>query len=279
MAAAGSWSVLGIAAWAGLWASQLAGYLGLVWGVGGSSPDITRTVGMILTDGGYVVLLLATVTLIALWQWGKSPRWKLLCAWLSGVSLALAGGVAGVVAVPSPAPSIWLGRSSRRRCCEHAIRPDHPRRHRHRSPQPPVRTVAPRRRLEDRRRPRPRLPHHRVDARRLPPRHPHRLVGARGRLGRNRVPHVRFVRHSPPAEDPSPTTKRLVRATGAQSWSTAERGCRSSATPANTATTPPAEEPHHALPEDHVLDELRRRNEQSQAAAKATREARPAPER
>lgn len=100
MATAGSWSALSAVAWAGLWVTQAAGYLGLVWGVGGSNPDVTRTLGMVLTDGGYVMLLLATITLVALWMWGKVPRWKLLCAWLSGTTLGLAGGVAGVVAVP-----------------------------------------------------------------------------------------------------------------------------------------------------------------------------------
>lgn len=100
LSAVGAWSLAGGAAWMGLWAAQVLGYAALVYGVGGNSPDVTRSGTLVITDGGYVILLIATVVIICLWLWGRVPRWKLLAGFVSGSSLALAGSVAGACAIP-----------------------------------------------------------------------------------------------------------------------------------------------------------------------------------
>ena len=42
LAALGSVSALGGITWIALWAGNVAGYAGLVWGIGGTAPDVTR---------------------------------------------------------------------------------------------------------------------------------------------------------------------------------------------------------------------------------------------
>lgn len=101
LAALGSVSALGVATWASLWASNVGGYLGLVWGVGGTAPDVTRGAQLALTPGGYVIVFLLTLVLIALWMWAPSvSNGKLAAGAFSGVSVALSGTVAGIAAVP-----------------------------------------------------------------------------------------------------------------------------------------------------------------------------------
>lgn len=101
LAAIGSVSVLGAAAWASLWAANVAGYAGLVWGVGGNAPNVNRSQQLVLTDGGYVIVFLLTAVLIALWMWApKVSNAKLFFGAFSGIAVALSGTVAGVAAVP-----------------------------------------------------------------------------------------------------------------------------------------------------------------------------------
>lgn len=101
LAALGSVSLLGAATWATVWATNVAGYTGLVWGVGGTAPDVTRAHQLALTSGGYVIVFLFTVVLIALWKWApRVPNGKLAAGAVSGVAVALSGTVAGVAAVP-----------------------------------------------------------------------------------------------------------------------------------------------------------------------------------
>ncbi|MFD1659991.1 hypothetical protein ACFSL4_17760 [Streptomyces caeni] len=101
LAALGTWSALGAGTWIALWAANVAGYTGLVWGVGGTAPDVTRAHQLALTPGGYVIVFLLTAVLIALWKWApKVSNWKLLAGAFSGVAVALSGNVAGVAAVP-----------------------------------------------------------------------------------------------------------------------------------------------------------------------------------
>jgi hypothetical protein len=70
LAALGAWPLLGAVTWLGLWAGNVVGYAGLVYGVGGNSPDVTRAQQIALTDGGYAVVLLLTLVLIGLLKWG-----------------------------------------------------------------------------------------------------------------------------------------------------------------------------------------------------------------
>ncbi|MGN7139030.1 hypothetical protein, partial [Streptomyces pseudogriseolus] len=71
LAAYGSASLLGWAVWLNLWAANVGGYAGLVYGVGGTAPDVTRTHQLVLTSGGYVIVLLLTVVLVALCKFAK----------------------------------------------------------------------------------------------------------------------------------------------------------------------------------------------------------------
>lgn len=101
LAALGSVSVLGSITWVTLWAANVSGYAALVWGVGGTAPDVTRAQQLVLTPGGYAVVLLFTAVLIALWKWApKVPNGKLAAGSFAGVAVALSGNVAGAAAVP-----------------------------------------------------------------------------------------------------------------------------------------------------------------------------------
>lgn len=101
LAALGAWSVLGAVTWLGLWAGNVAGYAGLVYGVGGNSPDVTRAQQIVLTDGGYAVVFLLTLVMIGLLKWGpKQSKSKILMGCLAGILIALSGNVAGVAAIP-----------------------------------------------------------------------------------------------------------------------------------------------------------------------------------
>lgn len=101
LAALGSVSALGVAAWITLWAANVGGYTGLVWGVGGHDQDVTRAHQLALTSGGYVIVFLLTAVLIALWKWApRVSNGKLAAGAFSGVAMALSGNVAGVAAVP-----------------------------------------------------------------------------------------------------------------------------------------------------------------------------------
>jgi hypothetical protein len=96
-----AWSALSMVTWAAIWIANVAGYAGLVWGVGGNAPIVVRGNPVVLTDGGFVVVFLLTLIMIALWKWApKVPNGKLAVGAFSGACLALSGSVAGVAAVP-----------------------------------------------------------------------------------------------------------------------------------------------------------------------------------
>ncbi|WP_371579452.1 hypothetical protein [Streptomyces sp. NBC_01314] len=110
LAAFGSASALGLAVWLNLWAANVAGYAGLVWGVGGNAPDVTRATQLALTDGGYVIVLLLTVLLIALCKFAKKiPTGKIVAGSFAGIAIALSGNVAGVAAIPLGSGANLLG--------------------------------------------------------------------------------------------------------------------------------------------------------------------------
>lgn len=105
-----AWSVLGIVTWGAVWAANAAGYLGLVWGVGGNDPNVTRGTPIVLTDGGFVIVFLLTLAFFALWKWApRVPNGKLGAGAFSGVCLALSGSVAGMAAVPLGSAVNMLG--------------------------------------------------------------------------------------------------------------------------------------------------------------------------
>jgi hypothetical protein len=110
LAAYGSASVLGAAVWLNLWAANVSGYLALVYGVGGTAPDVTRAGQLALTSGGYVIVFLVTVVLVALCRFAKRiPTGKILAGAFAGIAIALSGSVAGVAAVPLGSAANLLG--------------------------------------------------------------------------------------------------------------------------------------------------------------------------
>ncbi|MEU9865501.1 hypothetical protein AB0D99_31995 [Streptomyces sp. NPDC047971] len=102
LSAYNSVSALGVVTWLAIWAGNAAGFVGLVWGVGGEDRNVTRATPVVLESGGYVVLLLVTVAFVCLLLWAgkRVPRGKLLLGALSGALLALSGTIAGIAAVP-----------------------------------------------------------------------------------------------------------------------------------------------------------------------------------
>ncbi|WP_165984216.1 hypothetical protein [Streptomyces sp. YIM 98790] len=91
--------LLGGAAAVALWGSNAAGDLALVYGVGGGTPDVTRTGRAGLTDGGHaVVIVLAVVYLVALVLSRRARSWLIALGILAGVCLGLSAGWAGWIA-------------------------------------------------------------------------------------------------------------------------------------------------------------------------------------
>lgn len=109
LCAAGSGSLLGGVAWTALWSNNLAGYAGLVWGVGGTDQDVTRAAPQVLDPGGYVIVFLATIVLVALFKFSKVSKWKVVFGFIAGCGLGLSGSIAGVAAVPLASGANALG--------------------------------------------------------------------------------------------------------------------------------------------------------------------------
>jgi hypothetical protein len=93
-----------------LWGGNGVGYLGLVYGVDGNSPNVTRAHQLALSDGGHVVVVLLTVALAGLIIWAKRiPSWKIVLGSVSGVCLGLSGTIAGLCAVPLASGANLIG--------------------------------------------------------------------------------------------------------------------------------------------------------------------------
>lgn len=103
--------ILGWLAGVALWGSNGLGDLALVWGVGGSTHDVTRSHRLVLDPGGHVVVLLVTVVLVCFWKWakGKIPHYKIAWGSLTGISLGLSGTLAGAAAIPLGSLVNFLG--------------------------------------------------------------------------------------------------------------------------------------------------------------------------
>ncbi|MCP3817819.1 hypothetical protein NLX86_06615 [Streptomyces sp. A3M-1-3] len=102
--------LLGAIAGITLWGSNGLGDLALVWGVGGGTPDVTRSKQMALSDGGHAVVVLLTLALYGLWRWAnKVPNAALGTGAVAGISLGLSGSVAGIAAVPLASAANLLG--------------------------------------------------------------------------------------------------------------------------------------------------------------------------
>lgn len=102
--------LLGALADVALWGSNGVGDTALVWGVGGSTADVTRSGGSPLTAGGHAIVLLLTAVLFGLWKWArKVPTSTLALGAVAGISLGLNGAVAGVAAVPLASAANLMG--------------------------------------------------------------------------------------------------------------------------------------------------------------------------
>lgn len=88
--------IIGLAADWTLWGTSAIGDAALEYGVGGQSPDVTRTSNLVLTSGGHGVVIITTVILIAVWTIRRGFRWDLFFSVLCGISLGLSSGAAGV---------------------------------------------------------------------------------------------------------------------------------------------------------------------------------------
>ncbi|MFJ6440248.1 hypothetical protein [Streptomyces sp. NPDC091649] len=99
--AAGPASALGLITRFSLWGGDSIGTLYLVYGIGGTSPDVTRAAPVILSPGGYAVFAIWAAVMVGLYLWSKKlPRLQTLLGILAGILLGLSHGVAGMAAVP-----------------------------------------------------------------------------------------------------------------------------------------------------------------------------------
>lgn len=95
------WSGLGVITRLGLWGGNGIGYAYLVWGIGGTSPTVTRAAPVILTAGGYAVFGIWTALVVGSHLWSKRlPRLQNIFGTLAGIFLGMSAGIAGVAAIP-----------------------------------------------------------------------------------------------------------------------------------------------------------------------------------
>lgn len=90
---------LGWLAHISLWGSNQVGDKALRYGVGSGTQNVTRSVSMVLTPPGHVVVLVATVVLVIIFMRSKKiSRAQVFLYFVSGTCLALSSGVAGFFA-------------------------------------------------------------------------------------------------------------------------------------------------------------------------------------
>lgn len=93
--------LLGSAGHLVLWGGNAVGDAALVYGVGGQTHDTTNARLVPLTDGGYVVVLVATLLVVGAFKWSKKlPKLQVAMGATTGICLGLNAGVAGALAVP-----------------------------------------------------------------------------------------------------------------------------------------------------------------------------------
>lgn len=96
-----------VADWS-LWGTNRVGEVVLVYGVGSTTPDVTRSTQLALTPGGHAVVIITTVVVLAV-SGIRGMRWDFARGVISGISLGLASSIAGAVGF-LVAPSVsWLG--------------------------------------------------------------------------------------------------------------------------------------------------------------------------
>jgi hypothetical protein len=99
--AAGPISALGLITRLGLWGGDGIGRGYLIYGIGGTSPNVTRAAPVVLTPGGYAVYAIWAAVIVGQHLWSKRlPKLQTGLGILAGVLLGLSQGVAGTAAVP-----------------------------------------------------------------------------------------------------------------------------------------------------------------------------------
>lgn len=93
--------LLGWIAGASLWTGDMTGRKILTYGVGGSSPSVSRGSGLVLTSQGLSILILVTTGVIAYATYKGSfkgrGRWNLILPIVSGTCMGLSQGVCGLI--------------------------------------------------------------------------------------------------------------------------------------------------------------------------------------
>lgn len=79
-----------------MWGTSEIGDAALKYGLGSSTPAVTRGSNLVLSEGGHAVVIVSTVCLIAAWVRRRGFRWDLACAVVCGISLGLSSGIAGL---------------------------------------------------------------------------------------------------------------------------------------------------------------------------------------
>lgn len=91
-----------------LWGTNQVGNVVLVYGLGASTPNVTRSSQLALTPGGHAAIIIITVVVAAVCS-RRGFRWDFGRQILAGISLGLASSIAGVVGIVV-APSVsWAG--------------------------------------------------------------------------------------------------------------------------------------------------------------------------
>ncbi|MEU6222257.1 hypothetical protein [Streptomyces sp. NPDC047042] len=96
-----------IADWS-LWGTNQVGRVVLIYGLGASTPNVTRSSQLALTPGGHAAVIIITVVTIAVCT-RRGFRWDYVRQIFAGISLGLASNVAGIVGfIVAPTVS-WVG--------------------------------------------------------------------------------------------------------------------------------------------------------------------------
>jgi len=96
-----------VADWS-LWGTNQVGDIVLVYGLGSTTPTVTRSSQLALTPGGHGALIVITVVILAVAS-RKGFRWDFVRQTLAGISLGLASSIAGAVGIVVAPCVSWLG--------------------------------------------------------------------------------------------------------------------------------------------------------------------------
>ena len=96
-----------IADWS-LWGTNQVGRVVLVYGLGASTPNVTRSSHLALTPGGHAAVVIITVVIVAVCT-KRGFRWDFVRQILAGISLGLASSVAGVMGLVVAPTVSWAG--------------------------------------------------------------------------------------------------------------------------------------------------------------------------